>query len=409
MRVIEKHNSLFMFILSFSYFFGFYSVVSMLPLILSEKIVMSLFLVVIMYSSRYLANFIYSGFFLNLAKKINVKLSLLFGISSLIASFLIIFNFRYVPVIIFAFGMIGFASGLSELKLVNTSQKYGQTGVSSYYTGFFLGLFLSILSSGFILNKFGLIYLIFTSTFFFMISFVFAIFIDTEKNNINLNYLIRTNIVKDNIDALKYLKNKMFYIFFVKMICEGFNSLKDLFIPLILVEVFMKSKVEVSVFLAMILIPAIMVQKYLDKILKYIPPVFFLGGHKRRVMSLALFLLFISSIMISFTSNLYALLALLFIAVFSYSIITPTLNLVLISHYSDEIAEESSLLQISSSLGKLFLTIISLLIIVFFKKMQYVFLIPAVLFLVLLLYLIIDTIKEGKTEKIESILKNYIK
>lgn len=403
MKICEKHKTIFLFILIFSYFFGFYSVVSMLPLIISEKIVVSLFLLVLIYASRYLANFIYSGFFLNLAKKINVKVSLLLGISTLIISFLIILNLKTIPAYVLAFAMIGFAGGLSELKLINTAQKYGSCGISTYYSGFFFGLFLSILLSGFVLHFSSLLYLIALSIAFFSISLISAIFIDTEKNDINIEFIMTSNILLDDIYAFRNLKDKMFYIFFVKMVCEGFNSMKDLFIPILITTVFLKTKIEVSIVLAVILIPAILVQNYLGKLIQAIPPVFFLGGHKRRVMSISLLMLFICCLAIPFTQNIYLLLLLLFIGVFSYSLLTPTLNLILVEHYTEEIAEESSLLQISSSLGKLLLTIVSVLIIFLTNDVRFVFLFPCVLFFLLLIYLFVDTVKEGKIEKIKFI------
>ena len=403
MQICEKHRNVFLFILIFSYFFGFYSVVSMLPLIISEKIVVSLFLLVLIYASRYFANFIYSGFFLNLAKKINVKVSLLLGISTLIVSFLIILNMRTIPAYVLAFALIGFAGGLSELKLINTAQKYGSNGVSTYYSGFFFGLFLSILLSGFVLHYFSLQYLIILSISFFIVSFLSAIFIDTEKNDISMRFIITSNILLDDIYAFRNLKDKMFYIFFVKMVCEGFNSMKDLFIPIIITTVLLKTKMEVSIVLAVILIPAILVQNYLGKIIQAIPPVFFLGGHKRRVMSISLLMLFLCCLVIPFTSNIYFLLLILLVGVFSYSLLTPTLNLILVEHYTEEIAEESSLLQISSSLGKLLLTMVSVGIIYFLKDVRLVFLFPCILFFLLLIYLFIDTVREGKIEKIRFI------
>jgi MFS family permease len=383
----------------FCYVFGFYLIISMLPIILRENLFLPAFVITFLYFLRYIAGAIYDGFLLDLTKRIGVKASLMIGISGLIGVFTCFYFFRnfYAYVVLFLF--LGIFSGLTELKMVEKSERLGAKGIETYYLAFAAGLFAAFISSGYLLTYSLELLMVCAIAMFIVPLIIVSLTSHHQDEKIPLKkLLVKNDFVKEELNTLSYMKKQMKYIFSLKFVSEGFNSMKNLYVPLIVTQVFMQSKMQVSIVLALALIPSIIIEKNLHWVLKKIPPFFFLGGHKRRVLGFSLFFLIMASILIPFTTNVWALAILLIIGSVGYSLILPMLNLVLLKHHPHELDEGSALLYMSTQMGKVILTLVAMVIVFFTQSVLNVFFMPAALFVILFIYLLIDSRKSGKLE-----------
>ena len=271
------------------------------------------------------------------------------------------------------------------------------------------GLFAGFLFSG-ILLQFANLRVLFSVAIVFILIPVLIVALASHEPRRKLPLkvlLVKTDLLREELKAMKFLKDKLKFIFSMKFVAEGLSTMKNLFVPLIVINIMQQSESVVSVLLAASLIPYIIIEKYISVVIDKTPGFFFLGGHKRRVLGLSLFLMLITTFMIPFAKNPWVLGILLVLSSMGYSMLTPMLNLVLLKYYPHNPNEGSGLLHLSTQAGRLILISISLLIVFVTGSVLNVFFVPGAIILILFGYLIYDSIKSGKVEPVNIFHMKY--
>ncbi|MFW6231055.1 MAG: MFS transporter [Nanoarchaeota archaeon] len=382
----------------FFYFVGFYLIKAMLPVLIDERMQLPTFIIAIIFSIRYFSCAIYDGFLVKVAKKLSLRAAAAIGIISLILVFTGFYSFEEFITYCILFALMGMLSGFNELTFLNKSQSWGRKGIQMYYGAFFAGTFLAFFASGFILQHASVEMLFAASGISFLIPLI-IISISSRPHHVehvSLGKILHMDFLAEEAKTFKHLKKNMVFIFFVKLFAEGFNSLKELFIPLIILNTFMGGPDEISLVLALTLFPSIIIQRNLKGIIKRIPAIFFFQGHKRRVLAFSLLLLGIGCIAIPFAQNTLVLGILVGLAMIGFSLVNPLLNIIILKYYPEKFERENALLHISAQLGKGLTLLIATGVSFFFTDISKVFIVPGIVFFLLLGYLFIDSFRKDE-------------
>ncbi|MFW5852930.1 MAG: MFS transporter [Nanoarchaeota archaeon] len=403
--VVPRRTLVFATINIFFYFFGLYLIKTMLPIILNERTLLPAYAIVFLFSLRFLSCALYDGFLSALTKKLNLRISAVIGLISLILVFIGFYRITDFFPLVFLFVLLGIFTGLTELTFLNKSQSMGAKGIEMYYFSFLLGTFTAYLLGGFILEKTSVDVLFAVSIVSFLIPLIVILVTSKphELKKVSLNLiLMHKEVIADEVETLAHLRKNTFFIFIVKLMAEGYNSLKDTFIPLIVVSTFLGSPHEVSLVLALTMIPAILIERNIELVIKYVPPIFFFSGHKRRVLGVSLLLLSVSCLLIPFSKNIFILSILMILAMIGFSLINPILNLVILKYYQESYEKENALLHISSQVGKWLVLMLAAGVIYYNASLISVFFIPGIVFLFLFGFLFIDSLLGKDTPKIRT-------
>ncbi len=389
----------------FFYNLGFYLIVSMLPIIVREELNLTTFIITFLFSLRYISALIYDGFLSSMIKQITIKTALFLGIIGLGVVFFGFYFWRSFIPYIALFILLGILGSLVELKTMSKAQRDGKKGVSIYYSSMFAGILVAFLMSGFILQYTSLETLVGIS----LVCFAFPLIIMSFSGKFKKKHsskslsslLIREDFIKEQKKTFEHFYSKTFFVFLTKFILVGFASLRNVYLPLIVVNFFMKTKQDVSLLLAVSFIPSILIPKYLDKILLKLPSFFFVGGHKRKALDFGLFIMALSCFLIPFSKNMIVFSMLIILASIGFSLSTPILDLIIVKYYKGEIEEESGLLHFSAQAGKVIMMFSSGAILAISGSIMNIFFFPAIIFAILFVYLMINAYRAGKIEGIK--------
>jgi len=388
----------------FFYYLGFYLIVAMLPIIIKEELKLAPVMITFLFSLRYIFSAIYDGFLSRVIKEITIKTALFTGILGLGAVFFGFYFLRSFFAYIVLFILLGILGSLVELKIISKSQRDGKQGVSMFYTSMFTGLFFAFLLSGFILQYTSLEVLIGVSVVCFAVPLsIMTISGKFKKKHTSQDIstlLIKEDFIKEEKKAFAHFYKKTIFVFLTKFMLMGFASLKGVYLPLIVINLFMQGKSEISLLLAISFIPSIIIPKYLNKILTNLPSFFFVGGHKRKALDFGLFIMAVSCFLIPFSKNFIIFSILIIISSIGFSLSLPILDLIIVKYYKKEIEEQSSLLHLSAQSGKIVMMFSSGAILAISGSIMNVFFFPAIIFTILFFYLMINAYKEGKVEGI---------
>jgi MFS family permease len=382
----------------FFYFFGFNLVKAMLPVLVDERLQLPAFIITFLFSLRYIACAIYDGFIVHVTKKLSLKAATAIGFIMMILVFAGFYTFKDFLVYSILFVFLGIATGFNELTFLNKSQSWGRRGIQMYYGSFFAGMFFAFLLSGFILERLSVEWLFIISVLSFSIPFIIIMLTSKPHHveHVPLKTIIMVNFLSEEAATFSHLQKNMVFVFLVKLFAEGFNSMKELFVPLIILSSLMGGKEEISLVLAITLLPTIFIQRHLKTILKFIPPVFFFIGHKRRVLGFSLLLLAIGSIGIPFATNLVMFGVCIGLCMIGFALLEPLLNIIILKYYPDNFERENALLHISAQLGKWFTLFVAVGITYYFEQIAFVFIFPGVIFVALLVWLFIDSVRHDE-------------
>ena len=396
---VPKKTLILAFINIFFYFFGFFSVKAMLPLIIDDRLRVSSYIILFIFSLRYISCAVYDSFISDITKKLSLRVSISVGIISLLVVFLGLYNAAEIFPFMILFIVLGISSGINELTFLNKSQSLGIKGIQTYYGAFFAGTFFAFFLSGFILELTSVNVLFIISSIALLIPLI-IILITSRPHELKkvklISILSHKNFVKIEIDVFSRLKDNMVFMFLVKLVAEGFNSMKEVLVPLIVINSLNGSTFEVSLVLGLTILPTLLIERNLDFILKHMPPIFLLPGPKRRVLGLSLFLMAASSILIIFAKNTLFLGILIAIAMIAFSMINPVLNLFILKFHNEDYEKENALLHISSQVGKWAVLVFAAIFTYFFDNLALVFVIPGVIFFLLFLFFSYDCIFSRK-------------
>ena len=396
---VPRRTLILAFINIFFYFFGFFSVKAMLPLIIDDKLRISSYVILFLFSLRFISCAIYDGFISDITKKLSLRASIGIGIVSLLLVFLGMYNANDIFPFMILFILLGISSGINELTFLNKSQSMGMKGIQTYYGAFFLGTFAAFFFSGFILELTSVRTLFLISSVALMVPLV-IILITSRPHELKevklISILNHKDFIKIEIDVFSRLKDNMVFMFLVKLVAEGFNSMKEVLVPLIIINSMNGNKFEVSLVLGLTILPTLLIERNLDFILKHVPPLFLLPGPKRRILGLSLFLMAVSSISIIFAKNTLALGILIAIAMMAFSMINPVLNLFILKFHNEDYEKENALLHVSSQLGKWAVLVFAAVFTYFFDNLAMAFIIPGIIFSILFVFFFYDCLVSKK-------------
>ena len=383
----------------FFYFFGFFSVKSMLPIIVSDKIRISSYAILFLFSLRYLSCAVYDGFLSDLTKKLTLKISVSVGILSLLLVFFGIYHANDFFIFMILFVILGIITGLNELTFLNKSQSMGMKGIKMFYGAFFAGTLVAFISGGIILELFSVQILFIIASIALLIPLIIILLTSKphELKKVSLKTMLsHKNFIKIEQETLSQLKESMVFIFLVKMAAEGFNSMKEVLVPLIIINSFQGTKTEVALLLGLTILPTLFIERNLDFIIEHMPSFFLLPGKKRRVLGLSLFIMSIASIAIAFSKNIIVLGILIGTAMAAFSLINPILNLFILRFNKESYEKENALLHISSQVGKWAVLVFAAIFTYFFDKITLAFIVPGIIFLLLFIVFLFDCLISRK-------------